>query len=332
MSGAYVEKPAADVPPVQPEWPDPPPGWNPNWPPPGTPGLDPDPFFPAPFPPGYTPDYSMVVTATAEIAPDGTASVTGSLRDHSTYATNEPDAIIWTAAIGGEAVQLRFSEGEFASSISSSTAFATYWGAAPSIEFDLTGDNAEDTVVLMGTSVIGGVTVTQTAEIAIAVLIRTITLFFQLTTDTKHDLDRNWFTYNFGKFEKINKETSEEEDQWFGNIKEGKYTGWTGSRSSDDDEFTGVWDSVNHTLHFTVTMQAGYEYDITIFTSTSFCKGTSTFALASLTDGVEDDSKNETIIVENPTGFDSNPAGGSLTIWCTVDGDTGVITIVNPII
>ncbi len=167
MSGAYVAKPAADVPPVPPEWPDPPPGWDENWPPPGTPGLDPDPFFPAPFPPGYTPDYSMIVTATAEIAPSGTASVTGSLRDHDTYATNEPDDITWTATIDGEAVQLRFSEGEFTSSISSSTSFSTYWGAAPSIEFDLTSGNIGDTVILTGASAIGGVAVTETTEVTI---------------------------------------------------------------------------------------------------------------------------------------------------------------------
>lgn len=168
MGGAYVAKPA------DPAAIDVPPGWNPDWPRPGEtvitwPGITPDPFFPAPLPPGYTPSYSLIMTATAEIAFDVAASVTGSLRDYDTYVTNEPDnsRIVWTAGIDGVAVQLKFTGGEFASSINSTVSYGTYWGATPSIEFDLAAENDGNTLELVGVSVIDGITVVQTKEIAI---------------------------------------------------------------------------------------------------------------------------------------------------------------------
>lgn len=177
MSGAYVAKPAVAStpdPPIEPR----PPDWDDfdegSWPfdggESGLPGS-------GPHPPGYTPDYSLVMTATAEITPTGTASVTGSLRDHSTFATGEPSAIAWTAAIDGESVDLKFTGESFASSISSSTSFLTYWGAAPSIEFDLTDDNDGDVVVLTGTTTVGGETITQTVEIEIAVISEIVITF-----------------------------------------------------------------------------------------------------------------------------------------------------------
>lgn len=148
MSGAYVAKPA--VPPEEvPVVPTPPPGWNPDWPFPGFPGYDPDPFFPAPFPPGYATSYSIVTTATESIAPTGTASATSSVRDQSTYATNEPSAITWTATIDGEAIGLKFDgEEDFVSSISEIAVWGTYWGTTPDIVFDLDDDNNGDMVIL----------------------------------------------------------------------------------------------------------------------------------------------------------------------------------------
>lgn len=160
MSGAYVAKPAV----VAPISPTPPPGWDPDWPfdggESGLPGS-------GPHPPGYVPIYSLAMTATGKIGYSGAASVVGSLRDHGTYATREPSAITWAAVIDGESVDLRFTDESFASSISSGVSFGSYWGAAPSIEFDLTEDNEGDTITLTGTSTVDGVVVTQAVEITV---------------------------------------------------------------------------------------------------------------------------------------------------------------------
>ncbi len=167
MAGAYVAKPAVSTSPTVP------PGWNDDWPPPGAtdqdyPGIDPDPFFPAPYPPGYVPEFSLVMTADTPLGYNGTASVTGSMRDYDTYVTNEPSAITWTAAIGGSAVNLRLDgEDDYALSLSSAVSYGTYWGATPSIEFELTGDNSGDTVVLTGISTISGETIVQTTNVEI---------------------------------------------------------------------------------------------------------------------------------------------------------------------
>lgn len=168
MAGAYVAKP------IVVSIPDIPPGWDPDWPRPGdtdVPGYDPDPFFPAPFPPGYSPDYSLAMTASESIAYNGTAAVTGSLRDHLTHATNEPDVIVWTATVSSSpsrSVNLRFSGDEdYAVSISSNCTFGTYWGAAPDIEFELTEEDTGGTIILTARSAISGACVGATLAIEV---------------------------------------------------------------------------------------------------------------------------------------------------------------------
>lgn len=174
MAGAYTAKPAlVSVPDV-------PPGWGSNWPRPGEtditwPGIDPDPFFPAPFPPGYSSDYSIVTTATASIAPTGTASVTSTVRDHDDYATNEPSAITWAATIDGEAIDLKFDGEEFAPSIKEDPAWGTYWGTTPDIIFDLDDGNLGDTVVLQASCTLSGEALIDTSEIEIAPQVWTYT-------------------------------------------------------------------------------------------------------------------------------------------------------------
>lgn len=182
MAGAYTAKPAVV------STPDVPPGWNPSWPRPGEtditwPGIDPDPFFPAPFPPGYSPDYSIVMTASEIIAYDGTAAVTGSLRDHLTYATNEPDVIAWTATVSsspGRSVNLRFpGDEEYANSILSDCVFGTYWGATPDIEFELTEEDTGGTIILTAKSAISGAYVGATLAIEVGLQV-VITVKYEL--------------------------------------------------------------------------------------------------------------------------------------------------------
>jgi len=151
MAGAYVAKPEADATP-----PDVPDGWDPDW------------EHPGPDPPGYTPEYSLSATA-GEISDDLSAAVTLNLLDHVTYATDEPGSgvIAWSAAIDGAPINLRFSGGEdYASSIESSYSdIGDYWGAEPTIEFELTEANEGDTIVLTAESTVEGQTVSDTAEI-----------------------------------------------------------------------------------------------------------------------------------------------------------------------
>lgn len=156
MAGAYNAREPAD--PADPGFP---PGWpGYPWPFPGQSGYDPDPFFPAPFPPGYEPDYLFAVFGTESIAYNGAASITGTFRDHDTYATNEPDVIVWTATVSSSPtrdVKLRFlGDEDYVDSISSVCVFGTYWGATPDIEFELTGEDDGGTVILTGKSAISG--------------------------------------------------------------------------------------------------------------------------------------------------------------------------------
>lgn len=126
--------------------------------------------FPGPYPPGYSPTLTLVMTATDSIAYNGTASVTGSARDQGTYATNEPSAITWTATIAGSPINLRFNgETNYSSSLSSAVSFGTYWGATPSIEFELTEDNADDVVTLRGVYQLDGLWIEQTENIIVTV-------------------------------------------------------------------------------------------------------------------------------------------------------------------
>ncbi len=166
MAGAYVAKPADAA--ASRCWPD----WPLGWPAPGETGYDPDPFFPAPYPPGYAPVLTMVMTATDTITFDGTATVTGSARDNGTCVTNEPSAMTWTAAISGSSVNLRFNgDPSYSSSLSSSVSFGTYWGATPSIEFELTDSNVGNTVTLTGSYVLDGARIENTEDIEISIQI-----------------------------------------------------------------------------------------------------------------------------------------------------------------
>ncbi len=173
MPGAYTALPAADT------SPDVPPGWNPLWP------------FPGVYPPGYEADLSMVMTAPSELLCDGTASVTGSLRDHETYVTLEPEGNLtsWTAKNGaGEIVRLRLSGGStYFNSRTTALSFGSeYWGTDAEFEFELTSDDSGDVVTLTATSVISGETVIQSEDIDI-ILALVYTARVNLTCSTDSD-------------------------------------------------------------------------------------------------------------------------------------------------
>ena len=143
MSGTYVAKPAAVV------TPDVPPEWNPIWP------------FPGPNPPGYVPDYSLVATTPESIAYNGVADVSAILKDHTTYETTQPASVsvlAWVAKIGDTIIPLRFSGGTSYSSavVSIYDSISGFWGAEPSLEFQLTPDQIGQTVTLRVASLVDG--------------------------------------------------------------------------------------------------------------------------------------------------------------------------------
>ena len=173
MAGAYTALPAAST------APDVPPDWNPLWP------------FPGVYPPGYTADLSLVMTAPGIIEFDETASVTGSLRDHETYATLEPDGSLslWTAKnSAGDTVGLRFGGGSTYFN-SRTTVFSfgeLYWGTDVDFEFDLTSLDDGDVVTLTSTSVINGETVAESTDLSI-VAVHAYTARVNLTCSTDSD-------------------------------------------------------------------------------------------------------------------------------------------------
>lgn len=179
MAGAYVAKPAVDLPPPEgpPTVDDVPPGWDLNWP------------FPGPYPPGYAPELTLPMTATETIRFFGTAAVTGEFRDHTIFVTNEPDAVVLTAVIASSPsrdINLRFSgDSEYASSVSINCTLADYWGVGGDVEFELTRADEGGIITLTGTGAISGVTVTDTVEIIVYEPI--YSLVMSGTTDMAYD-------------------------------------------------------------------------------------------------------------------------------------------------
>ncbi len=326
MAGAYVAKPAVSTALV--EGVDTPDGWSVDWPFCGVSGYDPDPFFPAPYPPGYTPDFSLVMTATESIAFSGTAAVTGSMRDHSTFATNEPSAINWTATIDGEAVSLRFSGDEdYEVSLSSSVAFSTYWGAAPSIEFELTEENAGDTVTLTGKSTIGSEVVTEESEIAIASAFK-VELTVSANIDSVTYPGSEWHAEVTSEIDEVVNETGQKGEAIF-----------HGGKSGTEFEFTQVLQGTGPSLPVAtaddtalvatidINELAGELFEIELYLLSPFCITTFTVELiVSVTDG----DVLETITDQVTLDYDGVYIWGQ-QVWLTIDGTTGETTIVNPI-
>jgi len=154
VGGAYTAKPAVV------SAPDVPPGWNPDW------------QFPGPFPPGYTADYSIAVTGPDSVAYDGTADVTAYLCDHTDYKTQEPaetSVLVWSAKLGGETVNLKFSGGDSYAAIATSvyTESDGFWGAEPSLEFELTDAANGETLTLTVVSIVDGETLTKSQEVEV---------------------------------------------------------------------------------------------------------------------------------------------------------------------
>lgn len=162
MSGAYVAKPAVVVPP------DLPPGWNPNWP------------YPGSLPPGYAADYSLSLTAPASMSVGDTLDVSATLYDHDAYKTSQPataSRVLWTASVDGAAIPVRFSGDAAYASVAQSiySALAGFWGARPTLDVQVTDEHNDKTLVLRSYSSVFNETLIETQEIAIGEEVATIT-------------------------------------------------------------------------------------------------------------------------------------------------------------
>jgi hypothetical protein len=280
---------------------------GPDWPRPSD-GFD------APFPPGYEPDYSLVLTVTEAMAFDGTASVTGSLRDHSTYATNEPTALVWTAAIGGVAVNLRFSgETEYAASISSNCIFGTYWGATPDIEFELTEDDLGSTVVLTGTTSIGGVAVAQTAEILLFTL--TATLVWSRVLNSGSD---DWTV----QAQIIGQESQYDADGRVAISMPGPST----STSESLPDISASIDGLVGTITINTFLEEVYDVGQIWYAGSGPVDVTGTLTFTVTLNG------EETIYTKSVRLTDDEEHALNFTagLWLTIDGSDGTVTIINP--
>lgn len=301
MAGAYTAKAAAAAAD---------PGYPPGWP-----------SYPWPFPsggsfaypPGYTPTLSLLMTATDSIAFDGTASVTGSARDQDTYVTNEPSAITWRAQDQDEnVVNLRFSgEEDYSSSISSDVSFGSYWGATPSIEFELTADNVDDVITLTGFYTLDEIQVVSTESITIATQI-VITAHYELIGSIGAG-------YYYGRTSTRIQGTSlaiwQGAEAWYW-PDEG---GWYDLDERPEDEVEVVTDAGSEaggTVTTTVSsLRAGEIYEVEADVNFTDCS-----ARVTLTITIGDD---EYEYIDNEDGFANK-------IVVEIDADTLVVTQTNP--
>ena len=289
MCGAYVAKPDAAA-----ESPDVPDGWDEDW------------SFPGPNPPGYTPVLSIDLSASGSISYDGAASIDASLRDHVTYATVEPlgCSITWTATIGGETVNLRFSGGEdYATSLSSDYSEGdTYWGAEPEIEFELTEDNDGDTIILTATSMVAGQSLSQTSNVEVAnTLSATIAIQYELIGGIGEGY---YYGTCYIRIDGIPYFT------WKGDAKYyvPDHDGWWGLSVIPEDEITLT--TLGDTATFELSeLRAGEIYEITFSNNYTdcVCKATLTVTVAG----------EDSVFVKD---YDGNPS-----IEITIDGDTGAV-------
>lgn len=339
MSGAYVAKPAVV------SVPDVPPGWDPDWPSPGVPGYDPDPFFPAPFPPGYVTDYSMVVTATSTIHPADTVSATSSLRDQLTYATNEPSDITWYAAIDGVGVNLKFAGGEFAPSVTESAAFATYWGTTPSIVLNLSNSNHGDTVILQAFATITnseGQAEVVTAFANIAVL-RLFTI--KVSADSAFIAQGTPAPNNEGRITIGIDKIADGED-----LADWEYStdstilitrapapppvGYTQTDDYVDSDFPLTLDAdlINREFEFDISSPTiGWYYAVYIRARSRYWLSASNCELEILVDGSPVNTESRALSASSSSGSVVTDGGLSVgDVWLTIDGTTEVVTVVNP--
>lgn len=347
MPGVYVATPEADT------TPDVPPGWG-GWP------------FPGPYPPGYVPSLSMVLNTPPQMKPGVPVrnnSVT--LYDYSTFPSNQPTGIVTYTAVWsnpGETIQLRFSGvGGFTDSVSESYGDigSNFWGTTPEFEFNVTDSDIGKTIILTARSVPfdGGEMFAETSNIlVVAKKEYTSTLTVVATyNDFPAESAPPYSTYLWGMYMYC-----WDQDAGFGPYVEtlmssGQNVGnqaWSISsnvNSNDpesqnglldfgieaqeddgDDWFIGLTDEGTNRIHWLRFLEDQL-YDVSLEFLASWLGGgsiTYTFTLVVSMDGEEQETVTKVVTIDSA----AHPAGNSIgeEIWCTLNGETGEITIINP--
>lgn len=349
MSGAYVAKPDAVVDPGLP------PGWNPIWP------------FPGAFPPGYGPEYSMTLTAPPQMKP-GTIVRNNSvaLFDHETFATNEPDGTVTYTAVWlnpGETVGIKFAGGdEFVSSVSQeySDVGDDFWGIASEFEFDVDAQDIGKTIVLTATSVPfrGGITLWKSVNIlVVAKMLHTTTLTTVVTyQDFPVETGPPYTFYIWGGYVYcwdqsdltspyvemlLSSEQSTGNQSWsvHSNVNgpdennglddfgmEQQQIGPHGDPLEADPWFIGLTDEGTHRIHF-LQLRENLIYDISIELLKTITNGSPVTYVHTLRVYIDDEFQE--LVSKTITKADGDSSVGEET-WLTLNGETGVITIINP--
>lgn len=329
MGGAYVAKP--DPAPTPLPGADGPPGWDEDWlfPPTGS--------FPGPSPPGYEYDFSLNLSGPSSLFYSSAAAVTVSLRDHDTYETAEPSGsvVTWTATIDGASVPLKFSgDPSYSSSIESSYSdLDPYWGAQPSIEFQVDETDGGSTLVLQAVSVVDDEDLSVTIGIEILES-HVYTARVSASWDTPTNI-LNWTgsypahfwrislyvddpPYNRAYSHHYYDKTGDSSFAWDSNEYEGNaYVHVSGS------DLTAVID-----MDDLLDVCGGDDVEIDVASSnySGKCDGSASVVLTVYEDGVTKSVHNLTVTVTR----DPYVPTVSHAPWVRIDPTTGAVTVVNP--
>jgi hypothetical protein len=163
MGVSYVAKPAIVVTPNYP------PDWSFEW------SLNPDLWPGPPFSPGYEPAYSVTLSAPSEmVVGNAVSDITLTANDHTSYGTTTPTNVTYTATLlsTGATIQMSYSSasGPWLSSLdggSFSESGGIYTNYPDPMYFNVGLANDGDSIVLQGAGTVNGQTKTDTENILI---------------------------------------------------------------------------------------------------------------------------------------------------------------------
>ena len=330
MSGAYTAKAAADTSPVVP------PGWNPAWP------------FPGVYPPGYVPELSLAMTGQSSMVPgEPVTDVNTTLTDQETYVTSEPsEPIVYTSTLKSDnsVVGLKFSGGEsFSNSVSGPyiSVGDDFWGSAPEFVFNVGPPNVGDFIVLKASSGPFSYDVENEIEIEIvAEFVYTAMITMQLTTAAwsappsdswvitgllacwdQSDVTSPYCQVYFERSQSIslyeNSTSFTDAPAEFG----------TYTQDDDGDSWWKGLTAKETAKIEMLSMREGLLYDISHefgSADTESDSATYDFTIQVYKDG--DLISTDTVQVVRSQGA----AGTGDTIFATINGETGEVTIINP--
>ncbi|MFA5186703.1 MAG: hypothetical protein WC551_09525 [Patescibacteria group bacterium] len=245
------------------------------------------------------------------MAYDAAVSASATLYDHVTYRTNQPvgSVLSWSATVDGAIIPIRIAGTEEygASAVSVYSSSGGFWGAAPLLELQLTEEHEGKIVVLLVSSVVSGVAISDTTNISVGVL--TI------------EVDIEWATV--------------------------EVTAYAVAASTDfDSGYDGTVSSVlldgmryNHALSWNATVECDFEESSLHAEYTGFPAGTLSISLLTGIEGGGSLAAMYTItskigeFVIDSAECILGVAGdetAAKTPWLTVDCETGEITVIDP--